>query len=250
MRIAAISDIHGNHVALQAALDDLARYPTDTVVCLGDAIQGGCEPRLVVEHLQEIGCPVILGNADAFLLTGTTGGSGEAVSDEQRLVREWTVDQLGSTGLDFVRSFVPTYELDLDGAGKLLCFHGSPHSYDDVLLPETPVDELEAFFRDVDANVLCGGHTHLQWMLAVGGKTFFNPGSVGLAYNRHSPRDGFQFHALAEFAVLSTTSRGVSIEHKHVPFDVDDVESAARASGHPYAETFAARYRSVSPGRA
>jgi predicted phosphodiesterase len=242
MRIAVISDIHANHVALQAALEDLARQDVDRTVCLGDAVQGGCEPRQVADRLREIGCPVILGNADAFVLSGVMS-EGFTVSEEHRRVRDWTVEQLGPRGLDLLRTFVPTYEIELDASGTLLCFHGSPRSYDDVLLPDTPEDDLRATFDGIDANVLCGGHTHLQWTLQLGAKTFFNPGSIGLAYNRHSPRDGFRFFPLAEYAVLSVTPTAISVEHKHVLFDVDALDRVARASGHPFAETVAARYR-------
>jgi predicted phosphodiesterase len=75
MRTALVSDIHGNTVALDAALADLKAHPVDQVVCLGDAIQGGPQPAGVVARLRELGWPVIMGNADAWLLSGVPTGT-------------------------------------------------------------------------------------------------------------------------------------------------------------------------------
>ena len=68
MRIAVISDIHGNGVALDAALADIAKHSADTVVCLGDTVQGGPQPDQTIKKLREMACPIVLGNADAWLL--------------------------------------------------------------------------------------------------------------------------------------------------------------------------------------
>jgi predicted phosphodiesterase len=191
MRIGVMSDVHGNRVALDAVLADVESHPVDQWVCLGDTIQGGPQPAEVVERLRALHCPVIIGNADAEVLdpNATEGGL--------RDVSVWTAEQLGESGLDFLRSFVPTYELSLGAAGTLLCFHGTPRSFDEVLLPETPPAELRDGLSGDHAAVMCGGHTHLQWTTTVdGGRRFFNQGSVGLAYNRHTPREKFHLPAI------------------------------------------------------
>ena len=70
-------------------------------------------------------------------------------------------------------------------ACRLLLFHGSPRSYDDVLLPELGGEALEPFLGH-DAALLAGGHTHLQWTRRIGDALYVNPGSVGLSYDRHA----------------------------------------------------------------
>ena len=65
MHIAVLSDIHGNCVALDAALADLQQRAVDRLVCLGDAIQGGPQPAETGRRLRDLGCPIVLGNADA-----------------------------------------------------------------------------------------------------------------------------------------------------------------------------------------
>ncbi|HEU5370728.1 MAG TPA: metallophosphoesterase, partial [Ktedonobacterales bacterium] len=128
MRIALISDIHGNCFALDAVLADLRAQSIDQIICLGDAIQGGPQPAETVQRLHELACPIVMGNADAFLL-GEEKGATEPIAQQTREVRAWTLSQLSADDLAFIRSFQPTVEATLEGGQRLLCFHGSPTSY-------------------------------------------------------------------------------------------------------------------------
>lgn len=244
MRLAVISDIHGNCVALDAAIADLKAQEVDSWICLGDVVQGGPQPGQVIDRLREIGCLVLIGNADAFILEGEVrDDSVEEASDPMKEIRDWTFQAIGDDGIAFVKSFVDTYEIDLGVAGKLFCFHGSPRSFNEVLLPETPVVELREAIGQHDATHTCGGHVHLQWTTQIDGATFFNPGSVGLAYNRHMSEESFYVYPNAEYAVLAVEDDTVRIEFCRVPFDVDALEKAALSSGRPYAEREGQLYR-------
>jgi predicted phosphodiesterase len=141
----------------------------EQAVCLGDMVQGGDEPRQVLDRLAELGWPVVLGNADDFLLEIPTD-SPEEITEQHLEKRESTLSQLGEAHLEMIRAFRPTVEL-----GPLLAFHGSPRSYDDVLLPES---EDDAAWRVPGFDVLAGGHTHIQWTRVVGGALYVNPGAV------------------------------------------------------------------------
>lgn len=242
MRIAIISDIHGNAVALDAALADINQHPADRLVCLGDAIQGGPQPAAVVARLRELGCPVVMGNADDWLLTGEAHG-GEPVTEQQRTVRSWSLAQLTEADRAFIAAFAPTVELPLPGGQRMLCFHGSPSSFDDVLLPETPEDEVLRLLEPLTATVLCGGHTHLQQFRRVADAVFVNPGSVGLAYDRHLAQDAFRADPWAEYAVLSAEDGRLAVEFRRVPFDLDACIRVMLASGIPGATEMVGRYR-------
>src|SRR5688572_3738664 len=127
MKIAIISDIHGNCVALDAALNDINGLDVDQIVCLGDAVQGGPQPAEVVARLQELACPVVMGNADDWLLTGIESGA-ENIPEERRIrldaVRNWQLTQLTADDLAFIRTFKPTIQIQLDEERMLLCYHG------------------------------------------------------------------------------------------------------------------------------
>src|SRR5205807_7035046 len=79
VRIAVVSDIHGNKPALDAVLAEIEREPVDRLVCLGD-VAVGPQPGAALDRIAETGCPVSVGNWDAAFLNGllvTEGGMGE-----------------------------------------------------------------------------------------------------------------------------------------------------------------------------
>ena len=247
MRIAIISDIHGNNVAFEAALTDLKNQNIDQTVCLGDAIQGGPQPAEVVQNLRALGCPVVMGNADAWLLSGTeTGDEGIPPERLKKMgeIRVWSLSQLSEADRAFIADFQPTIKLDIGDDLDLFCFHGSPASFDDIILPTAPQEEFQKFLGAHADHILTGGHTHVQQIRRNGELFFFNPGSVGFAYS-HSQPDG-QFHAdpWAEYAILTVEKGQTSLEFRRVPFDADEMIRVYRESGRPFAEEAAAQYQS------
>ncbi len=245
MQIAIISDIHGNCVAIDAVLADLRLHPAEHVVCLGDAIQSGPQPAQVVARLHQLACPVVMGNADAWLLTGEETGQEQIPTERLRkmqTIREWSLSQLSPDDRNFIARFQPTVEVPLTTSRSLLCFHGSPISFDDVILPQTPEDEFQRYLGAYTAHVLTGGHTHMQQIRRIGTSFFFNPGSVGFAYSHAQEEESFRADPWAEYAVLSSEGERVGLEFRRVPFDVTELIDAYRESGRPYAEEAIAQY--------
>jgi Predicted phosphoesterase len=208
--LALVSDIHGNDLALAAVVAELERLGVEQVVCLGDVAQGGSQPAEVLDRLARLGWPVILGNADAFLLE-VDPSSPEPATDEQLERRTWTLGQLSDAQLEQIRAFVPTLDVEVDGL-TLRAFHGSPRSYDDVVLPETPDGVAERLLGGSGVDLLAGGHTHLQWTRYVDGALYVNPGSVGLAYDRFDSEP--VPIEVAEYALVT----GGSVEFRRVPW--------------------------------
>jgi predicted phosphodiesterase len=209
--LALVSDIHGNDDALAAVVADLERLGVTRVVCLGDAVQGGPQPREVLDRLEALGWPVILGNADDFLLE-VPADAPEPVTPAQLERRDWTLAQLGERHLDQIRSFAPMLDVELENGLMLRAFHGSPHSYDDVLLPETADAAAEHGWGGSGADVLAGGHTHLQWTRTIDGALYVNPGAVGLAYDRFDDEPAPK--PVAEYALVT----GGAVEFRQVPW--------------------------------
>jgi predicted phosphodiesterase len=175
--LALVSDIHGSDDALAAVVAELEERGIDRAVCLGDAVQGGDQPREVLDRLAALGWPVILGNADAFLLE-VPEDSPEPLTDAHLTKREWTLAQLDESHLEQIRSFAPTLDVELDDGFTLRAFHGSPRSFDDLIFPHTPDAEVERLLGGSGVDVLAGGHTHIQWTRYVDGALFVNPGPV------------------------------------------------------------------------
>ncbi len=236
MRLAVISDIHGECFALDQVLQDIRRQGIEQVVCLGDALQGGSQPAQTLARLRELNCPVVMGNADAWLLTGQSTSTEEEPSEHQRTVRAWSLAQLSPDDLAFVQQFRPTLEIPLEGEKTLLCFHGSPRSFDEIILPQTPDEVVRQFLSGYTATLLCGGHTHTQQLRRLGNSWYVNPGSVSLAYNWElTDLAGGRIRAdpWADYAIIT---------FRHVPFDVNELVRIIRASGRPYAEESIAIY--------
>jgi predicted phosphodiesterase len=234
MRVAIISDIHGNAVGLEAALADLKPGDYDQMVCLGDAIQGGPQPAEVARRLRDLNIPVVMGNADAWLMTGIETGK-EHTTEKQLAVREWMLTQLSGDDIAFVRTFRPTVTVDLGKGQTLLCFHGSPASFDDIILPETPEDDVQRCLGPHKSSFLTGGHTHLQFIRRMGDTFFFNPGSIGIAYFHGQPEDSMKLDHWAEYAILSVDGANVRLEFRRAPYDVKALIAVYQSSRRPYA---------------
>src|SRR5215813_187113 len=124
MRVALISDIHANEVALCAVLDDIERVGVDQIVCLGDVATLGPRPRNVIDILQELKCPCIMGNHDEFLIEPEL----VELYSQQALIRRsvsWCRSELRAGDLELVRGFRRSLKIELAPGLDLLAFHGS-----------------------------------------------------------------------------------------------------------------------------
>jgi predicted phosphodiesterase len=245
MRVAIISDIHANCVALDAALSEIQSSSVDSIVCLGDTVQGGPQPNETVERVRALGCPSVMGNSDDWLLKDVSDFV-EPTTERQRDVRAWTLSTLSKENLAFIRSFKPTVKIPLDDNRSLLCFHGSPGSYDDILLPETPNGDWDRLLGPFSPAIMAGGHTHTQQLRRVRDGLFFNPGSIGFACDQTLPREKFRLDPWAEYAILSDDQRRLHVEFRRVQFDVEHYFSVVQNSGRPAANDLIAEYK-VAP---
>ncbi|MCU1279158.1 MAG: putative protein phosphatase, partial [bacterium] len=133
-RVALISDLHGNLLALDAVLADAARADVDRIVCLGDVASLGPRPREVLARLRALGCDCIEGNHDAFLLDAALVRRYTETAIVVEAV-DWCRAQLAPAELDFVRTFGSELKLPLDGGATLACYHGTPRSHMEDLPP-------------------------------------------------------------------------------------------------------------------
>lgn len=212
----------------------MAGAEVDGVVCLGDVAATGPRPRATLARLRALNCPVVMGNADAWLLDPPAAASAEAATRRIEEIDRWCAARLADDDLAFIRSFRPTVAVTV-GDTPLLCFHGSPRSYDDSIRATAPDDELTPLLGDADAALLAGGHTHERLYRRLGARTLINPGSVGM------PSDP----PWAEYAIVSAESNGLHVEFRRVRFDVDAFVAQIAASGMPHADWLAGAWRAT-----
>jgi predicted phosphodiesterase len=241
MRVALISDLHGNEVALDTVLADIAHHGVDRIVCLGDTATLGPRPGAVLARLRDLGCPCILGNHDAFMLDEAlihTYTEAPVVVDAV----DWCRDRLAPDDFDFIRSFLPTLEVPLDGGSRLFLFHGTPRSHMENLLATTPPDALDDMLGEQSATVMAGGHTHIQMLRQHKGVLLVNPGSVGLAFKEFVSGNTPTLLPHAEWASVEGSASGVEVRLHRVHLDRSKMRAEALASDNPLASMWAESY--------
>lgn len=235
MRVALIADIHGNLAALDAVLADLAREHPDQIVCLGDVAATGPQPREVLARVRALGGPVVQGNTDAFLLDprSSPDADGETLRFDE--IDRWCAGQLTPDDLAYLRTFRPTVEIPLGEGTTLLCYHGSPRSYNDKISATTPEAELAPLLAGARATIMAGGHWHFQMLRRYGDAILLNPGSVGLAYDV-LPDGAMRVPPRAEYALITAEDGRRGIDLRRVPYDREATLREIFARGLPYAE--------------
>ena len=230
MKLAVISDIHGNLLALRAVLDDIARQSVDQTVNLGDLLSGPLQPAETADLLMALGLPTIRGNHERqvlALLERPDGAIDLSTSDG------YTARQLLPAHLDWLRGLPASLALNTD---VLLC-HGTPGSdlqyWLETVVPgfaqdgspgvraATPAEISARLGQATHPVVLCG-HTHVPRQAACGGVLVVNPGSVGLpAYDDGHPHPHIIENGAphARYAVLEKTAQGWQVDLRAVPYD-------------------------------
>jgi putative phosphoesterase len=216
MRVAAISDIHGNLPALEAVLADIASEGIEEIVVVGDTVSGPW-PAEVFDRLAALGARHVRGNADRLVVSGGEGAIGD-----------WSAERLGQRR-NAVAEWPLTLELAVEGLGTVVVCHATPTSDELIYTRITPDEDLERLFEGVEADVVVCGHTHVQYDRTLpSGLRIVNPGSVGMPY---------QGRRGAFWAVL-----GPDVELRSSEYDVEAAAAAVRAREAPGVEEQLVKY--------
>jgi predicted phosphodiesterase len=234
VRTAILSDIHGNLTALEAVLADLHTEGITRAVCLGDVAATGPQPRQVIKRLRALNCPVVMGNTDEWLLDPQPDENADEFVRTYETVDAWCAGQLQPADLDFLRSFRPTIEVGLGGGANLIGYHGSPRSNTEQILSLMPDDELTMALAGRRANVMAGGHTHIQMIRRFEDALDINPGSIGLPFEKVGEQ--VRNPPWAEYAVVDAEPGYLHVELRRVLYDVRTAIEAAKTSGMPHAD--------------
>jgi predicted phosphodiesterase len=239
MQLALISDIHGNLFALDAVLHDIARRQIRHILCLGDVASGGPQPCEVIQRLREINCPIVMGNTDDWLLHPQLKERDTIFSRNNQDIEYWSAQQLSSDDKDFIRTFASTFECQLNETTMLLGYHGSPRSFSEKILPTTSDETLEQVYAQTSAQLLAGGHTHIQMFRRYQTRLIINPGSIGMALDRTTPPAEIRKISWSEYALITTGKdklNSINLEFCRIPFDLEGFLEASFQAQMPHAD--------------
>jgi len=233
MRIAIVSDIHGNLPALEAAVEDIERRGVDAIVNLGDSLSGPLMPLETARFLMAQDWVQLAGNHERQLLT--------VPADRRGASDAFAHARLGAKEFAWIASLEHTHRLSAD---VMLC-HGTPASDLEYFLETVEPDdfraatqaEIDARLGDVDAALVACGHTHVPRVVrASSGQLIVNPGSVGLpAYDDIHPYP----HAVetgsphARYAIVEQRDSGWTARLVAVPYDHTAMAALALENGRP-----------------
>jgi putative phosphoesterase len=218
VRVAALYDIHGNVSALEAVLSEAGA--AELIVAGGDFV-GGEQPGAAIELLRSLGDRVrfIRGNAERELVEPSPprpGGPPPGAIDELRR-------KLTDEHVVFAFAAPQQVVIEIDGLGRVLFCHATPRSDEEIVTPLTPEARLRDVLRDVDADVVVAGHTHIQDEREIDGVRFVNPGSVGMPYEEQPG---------AYWALL-----GPGVEFRRTEYAEAETPLATRAEAAEYFES-------------
>ncbi|MFN8382787.1 MAG: metallophosphoesterase family protein [Anaerolineales bacterium] len=242
MRIAFISDIHGNFTALQAVLADIKKYGVDQTICLGDTISLGPQPVETLNALKELNSIYIMGNHDEAILDPERAPDLEIT---EHLVPDlyWCRDRLSQDNFEFLKSFHETHSITFPNGIELLAFHGSPVSTTDIIQATTSPELLDEYFAGQSASVFIGGHSHIQMLRRYGKKLILNSGSVGNAFEfAFSPGNPPRLLPWAEYAIVDQLGDTFNVDLRRIYFDIDALLKVVKESGLPGTDWWLKQY--------
>jgi putative phosphoesterase len=230
-RIAVLSDVHGNLVALEAVLRELKREKPDFVLVAGDLVLNGPDPNGTIDALRGLeadGGIIVSGNTDIAVGDFDYGAAfphyQDGVPDTITAAAEWAHDELGDDQLDWLRRLPAERRIRAGDDQLVLVVHASPGSqtrgFDQALDANIIFERAAA----TDARIICVGHTHLPEVRDLGWKVIVNDGSAGYVF------DG---EPTASWAMVTVDGADVSAEIRRTEFDVLSVATAISARGLP-----------------
>jgi predicted phosphodiesterase len=236
-RVALLADIHGNVVALEAVLADVAEVHPDRIIFMGDLVMNGPRPAETLRRVMEAGAPGVVGNTDQDVVAGVDPAG------------IWARRQLDPQGLAYLAALPLTYRLTPPGErspeSDLLITHATPRDCNDLLIlalnpagtsftSVTPAAEAEAMLAGVRAELVVYGHIHYVSTGTVAGQRVMSLGSVGFP---------FDLNPAAAYALARWTGQTWEVEHRRVPYDHEAVAHALEESTIPFGARYAARLR-------
>jgi len=183
MKVAVLSDIHGNGIALNYAIRDLKELGISKVIILGDVVMKGPMPAQVLEMLnndKDLGILAwIKGNTDMWFEEISEAWIPSSDKEKQLYsYYKYAKDRLNEDQIVFIKKLPFEYSLLLNRI-KILCVHGTPQSIVEAIDNSVSEGDIKKAVNGVKEQLILCGHSHTSFIGEVDNKKIFNVGSVG-----------------------------------------------------------------------
>lgn len=224
MRVAVISDIHGNFKAFEAFLAYIERYPVEAVIGLGDYVTDSPYPQrtlgMLYELQKKLPCYLLRGNREDYLLNNDKQPQGWHYCSANGALY-YTSQNVTRADLEFFESLPTVKRVQIGTCPELMLCHGAPEEVRGNF--EFDLELKDRVMRELPTEYLLGGHSHHQEATVMHGKMYINPGSLGLAIDFVGGR--------AEFAILEGDKEGWKPQLISIPYDLEGFLQAFTESG-------------------
>lgn len=189
MKLALIADVHGNVLALDAAIADIESHGVDRLIILGDLVQNGPRPSEALARVMELdaaGALVIAGNTDIAVVDGDYSAAYpwlDEVPTGHSAAAEWARERLSGDQLEYLRRLPAERRVHAHDGTLVLACHASPGSQTSGLPADLDPPVTVQRVTRTDARVIACGHTHVADVRELGRKMIVNPGSCGFAFD-------------------------------------------------------------------
>lgn len=221
MKIAVLSDIHGNMDALISVLEDAKKEDVQKFFICGDLALAGAEPAQVIEFMKELSAKedvtIIQGNTDEMIANATPESIKKLTSVNKIMgnALKYADEILSPEHKNYLANLPAQKHIEIDEISILLV-HGSPRRNNEDIFPEQNIEKIEEMVENTTENLIFCGHTHLPAGYQTKKQTVVNVGSVGRPFTQEP-------HAC--YVILEIKGKEFEIIHKFIEYDIQKAAS-------------------------
>lgn len=230
MKVAVLSDIHGNGIALRHVISDMDKQNINKSIILGDVVMKGPMPMEVMAELETLDVLAwIKGNTDEWFNEIDDAFVPETDREKELYnYYKYAKGNMSKESIEFINDLPVEYSLNYNGV-KILCVHGTPKSIVEAIDGSVPIDEVKNIIKDVKEEVILCGHSHCSYIGEVEGKKIFNSGSIGNSLDKDNS---------ASYGILDFSHGDIKLINRRVTYPINEILEIAEKNNFPYLKQY------------
>lgn len=222
MKIAVLSDIHGNDIAFEAAVNDAKAHGAEMFIVAGDLISDYPLSSAVIARAKTLTTYVVKGNREKYFERYFYAGDLHWKEYKQFASLLWIFDHMTSDDLAYISNLPERITVPIGDNQSIFVAHHLPDNSYSMFDPDKYMADVAETIPNIAENILVCGHTHTPFVKWIGNKLFVNPGSVGV---------NFSGNFTTEYAMIDHSDKQITAEILHVSYDGNTLKDLLIKSG-------------------